>query len=54
MAWSGSQPPQPSSRVPECFRQDSRSIGPGLTHRLIRETQRKYFDPPNLSGGKYE
>jgi hypothetical protein len=29
-------------------------IGPGLIFRLIRETQRRFFDAPNLSGGKYK
>jgi hypothetical protein len=23
--------------------------GPGVVHRVIREAQRKYFDPPNMS-----
>ena len=30
------------------------AVGPGLIHRLIRETQRKYFDRPNLFASKYE
>ena len=31
------------------------AVGPGLIHRLIRETRGKFFDPPNLSGlAKYE
>jgi hypothetical protein len=37
------------SRVPE--------RGPGVLHRLIRATQRQFFDPPDLSHhhvGKYE
>ena len=29
------------------------AVGPGLIHRLIVETQRQFFDPLNLSGGKY-
>jgi len=30
------------------------AVGPGLIHRLIRETQGKFFDPPNLNdGSKY-
>jgi hypothetical protein len=33
-------------------------IGPGLVHRVIRDLQKRYFDPPTLSGmvhhaGKY-
>jgi hypothetical protein len=32
-------------------------VGPGSLHRIIRETQRKHFDPPDLGGfhaaGKY-
>ncbi|SEB85032.1 hypothetical protein SAMN05444161_0004 [Rhizobiales bacterium GAS191] len=27
--------------------------GPGLMHRTAREMQRRYFDPPDLSAGKY-
>jgi hypothetical protein len=26
-------------------------IGPGLIHRIVRETQRQFFDPPDLSVG---
>ncbi len=26
-------------------------FGPGTVHRLVRETQRRYCDPPNLVGG---
>jgi len=30
------------------------AVGPGLIHRLIRETQKQFFDPPNLNdGSKY-
>jgi hypothetical protein len=30
--------------------------GPGVLHRIIRATQRQFFDPPNLSRplGKYD
>jgi hypothetical protein len=28
--------------------------GPGAIYRACRELQRKFFDPPILSGGKYE
>jgi hypothetical protein len=28
--------------------------GPGIVHRLIREVQRKHFDAPDLSVGKYD
>jgi len=29
--------------------------GPGAVHRLVRETQRQFFDPPILSSvSKYE
>jgi hypothetical protein len=27
-------------------------LGPGLVHRVIRETQRAYWDPPTTSEGK--
>jgi hypothetical protein len=26
-------------------------LGPGAVHRLVRETQRRYFDPPHINGG---
>jgi hypothetical protein len=26
-------------------------IGPGLVGRVVRETQRKYFDPPRFTSG---
>ena len=26
-------------------------LGPGAVHRLVRETQARYFDPPSLNGG---
>jgi hypothetical protein len=26
-------------------------LGLGAVHRMVRETQRRYFDPPNLVGG---
>jgi hypothetical protein len=31
-------------------------VGPGLIHRVCRDLQRRYFDPPNLSGivSKYD
>jgi hypothetical protein len=25
-------------------------LGPGAIHRVVRETQRQFFDPPNLQG----
>jgi hypothetical protein len=25
-------------------------VGPGLVHRIARETQRRFFDPPDLTG----
>jgi hypothetical protein len=25
------------------------AIGPGVVHRVVRETQRQFFDPPDLS-----
>ena len=28
--------------------------GPGVVYRACRELQRRFFDPPNLSGGEYE
>jgi hypothetical protein len=32
-----------------------RDIGPGLVHRLVRETQRQFSEPPNLSSlSKYD
>ena len=36
-------------QVPPCQLRD-----PGAIYRAVRDLQRKYFDPPNLSGGKYE
>ena len=33
-----------------------REVGPGKIHRIVRHMQRRYYDPPNLSGsdgGKY-
>jgi hypothetical protein len=27
-------------------------IGPGAAHRIAREVQRDYFDPPDFHGGK--
>jgi hypothetical protein len=24
-------------------------LGPGIVHRLVRETQRRYFDPPTFA-----
>jgi len=33
-----------------------RQLGPGIVHRVCRDLQRRYFDPPNLSGiiSKYD
>lgn len=28
---------------------NQRERGPGVIYRVVRETQRKFFDPPNLS-----
>jgi len=30
------------------------AVGPGLIHRLIRETQRQFFDPPLSTASKYD
>ena len=34
-----------------------RDIGPGVIHRIARDLQKKYFDPPQFhgsSGSKYD
>jgi hypothetical protein len=31
--------------------QACREIGPGAVYRAVAETQRAFFDPPDLSGG---
>lgn len=30
--------------------ENQRQFGPGLVHRVARDLQRRYFDPPDLSG----
>jgi hypothetical protein len=28
-------------------------LGPGIVGRVVREVQRRYFDPPQFHGGKF-
>jgi hypothetical protein len=41
-----------SPRAAEIAKQPA--VGPGLIHRLIRETQRQFFDPPLSTASKYD
>jgi len=39
--------------VATAIREAGEGIGPGSLHRLIRETQRKFWDAPDLTPSKY-